>query len=183
MRRFCVVILICLLAALIVLPASAQSIDASAQDAAIRKAIDAWWSEHSLEIKKVESQYYNQTRQFWQGITTHSEPADYTAKLDTGKQITDADVFAAQLTAPDLSKVATDQPQSDTWSALLPDVVTKLPATMQIDVYDGPSGPGYSITLSYCVDQQCSKRIENIGPEEWRSYDWLVITPDESVIK
>lgn len=176
MRRFCIVaacaILTALSALLFVEKSSAQT--ASVEDVAIRKAVDGWLDTHRLDVAMAESAYYNTNRQYWQGISTHPAPADYTGKLDTSKPISDADVLAATLAAPDL-KVPTDQPSSDTWFALFPSVVNKLPVTITIDIYDSPSGPGYTFSLSYCVQNVCSSRTENVGPEQWRSEGWQTI--------
>lgn len=59
--------------------------------------------------------------------------------------------------------------------AALPDV---LAWSFRIDTYDGPTGPGYVLTVDTQVDGLTYERAINFGPEGWREYWWQMVKPE-----
>jgi len=145
----------------------------SAQQAdEIQKYLNARIAEYQPQIESVETQYLKDYGHYWQGLSTHSEAAkpEYTA-ADKVQPITEVKVYPAD----SLNIKPSDQLAERSWSELFPTLVDKLAADLRIDVYDGPDGMGYVISLRYCVDGLCYLRSVNVGPESWRSTDWQVI--------
>lgn len=94
---------------------------------------------------------------YWQGLKTHTvTPADGTE------------------TTPDVgTRVPTDQPS--VWPSALRN--TAMPMAIQIDVYDGVLGPGYTATVFVTVAGTTYSRTANSGPETWRTQPWAQVEP------
>jgi hypothetical protein len=163
-----------LVVALIALSFASKSAAQSADE--IQKYINAWLTEYQPQIEAVQTQYLKDTGVYWQGLATHSELAKPAySESDKTQPITDKE-FAADC----LQCKPTDRLSEPSWNDLFPNVVDKLPAELSIDVYEGPSGQGYVINLSYCVEQVCYRKSAQVGPEVWRLTDW---TEEKAEIK
>ncbi len=179
MRRFyalaACVILTALSALLFVEKSSAQNSDE------VQKYIQQWLDTYQPQIEQVQADYFKTHGSYWQGVATHSDAVkpQYT-EADKNQPIDSRTSFTE--TADCLSCKPSDQLQQPTWQELFPDVVTKLPADLAIDVYDGPQGMGYVIRLEYCVESICYRKIASVGPEQSRSSAWEELE-SESVIK
>lgn len=84
------------------------------------------------------------------------------------------------LVAPDLlDSQPTDQAETfdDLWNAV---VVAdgKIPMRLRIDVYDGPSGRGYVVTVECVVAARTYTRAVNVGNEKWRDVNWTEVKPE-----
>lgn len=78
--------------------------------------------------------------------------------------------------APDkLATGPTDQPEklTDFWAdAKLP---AQLPYAFMTDVYDGPDGQGYVLTVQVRIGAELWQQSVNTGPERWRDDPWHVV--------
>jgi hypothetical protein len=103
---------------------------------------------------------------YWQGLPTHLSCPAHTNGTD-GSSIGD-----------NLDANPTDQLSS--WLNQFPDWVSELlPACLRVDVYDGPSGKGWTLTAEATHDGRLFRRIVNVGPESHREIPWTEIIPDE----
>lgn len=94
---------------------------------------------------------------YWQGLITHIiHPSDGSEILPTVGTAT-----------------PTDQPT--VWPASL--LSTAIPMSLQIDVYDGSSGLGYTVTLRVQVLGKLYQRVANVGPETYRAQPWSEVVP------
>lgn len=130
----------------------------------LEAGLDKFFSDNLVTIQKVQGAYFQARGRYWQGIITPATPPDET----TAKR------------APDLKKKPTDQVEAweDVFKGL--DVLpTEWPAQVQIDVYDGPIGKGYTVTLNATEGGKLQSRTWNFGPETWRERGW----PKEEVVR
>jgi hypothetical protein len=94
---------------------------------------------------------------YWQGLKTHT--------------VTPAD---GEEERPDVdTKHPTDQ--SEPWPPHLRNEL--LPFAAVVDVYDGPPGLGYTVTLEVVIEGQPWRRTESYGPESWREQPWAEVPP------
>lgn len=120
--------------------------------AQIKAAAEQFKQDHGAKFLNRQEAYLTARNINWQGIISHvTIPDDGVA------------------TAPDLTRRPTDQ--NERWQ----DVFTGanlLPATwpiaVQVDVYDGPSGKGWTITVLATKNGITYSRTWNFGPETWR---------------
>ena len=54
----------------------------------------------------------------------------------------------------------------------LPDITGLEAMSIQIDVYDGPQGKGWTVTLTIAYAGTAYRRVYNRGPESYREQDW-----------
>ena len=119
--------------------------------------------DHAAKFEAVQTDYFAAHGKYWQGIETPATlPDEGTKEKD-----------------PDLTKKPQDQVEK--WedvfkgAELLP---SKWPATMRCDVYEGPLGLGWVLTLAVSEGGIRWQRSWNYGPEKWREdKDWREITP------
>ena len=93
----------------------------------------------------------------WQGIPSHAAiPRD------------------GALVVPDRTRKPADQAESWNGVGAWPGVT--LPATMpcavQVDVYDGPAGKGYEVSVDLIENGVRWVKTSQVGPETWRGHDW-----------
>jgi len=129
--------------------------------------LEKFQADNLAVLQKIQALYFATRGRYWQGIITPDTPPD---ELTTAK-------------APVLTKKPTDQAESwaDEFKGV--DVLPATwPAQMQVDVYEGPKGHGYTVTL-YCLEGgKKQKRTWNYGPEDWRQdKDW--VTLGETTVK
>lgn len=92
---------------------------------------------------------------FFQGLRSHS--------------VTPADGAEQR---PDIgTRAPADQPEP--YPAVIRNAM--LPFALQVDVYDGPSGTGYTTTAMVVVEGQEWQRVDNEGAEEYRARDWAPV--------
>lgn len=115
--------------------------------------LEKFYSDQLPLLQKVQTVYYEAHGRYWQGILTPASLPDETTKERT----------------PDLKVKPTDQEES--WEALFKgaDILPpKWPAQLQIDVYDGPRGKGWTVTLRASEGGKPQVRTWNFGPEKER---------------
>ena len=127
-----------------------------ATKAQIKAAAQSFVAQQLGTIIPVQNQYFNKGIHF-QGINTPDIPPDDGATV-----------------VPDLSKKPTDQAES--WADMFTGP-TALPGAwncqMQIDVYDGPLGKGWTLTGRATKLPTVMSKVWNFGPETWRETDWV----------
>ena len=93
---------------------------------------------------------------YWQGPRTHAAPPADGAAL-----------------APDLARAA--HGETETWSDAALPLPPQMECSVQIDVYDGPSGRGYVIAGEVLLAGVRYLRRAHVGPETWREHDWTPV--------
>ena len=132
--------------------------------AQIKTAIENFRTTHGPKIVARQEAYaLNHGGRYWQGIITPtvppddgaSVPADYTLK-PTDQLERWADVFKAADALP-----------------------ANIPCQISVDVYDGPLGKGWTVTLRGTKAGNLYSKCWNVGPETYRAHDWTVtpVTP------
>jgi hypothetical protein len=130
----------------------------------IRATVDAALSEHLAKLQSFESDYKaDGKRNYFQTLISHSQvPAD------------------GQTLPPDkLAAGPTDQAGqlSDFWSDA--QLAAQLPYAFRTDVYDGPEGAGYVLTVQVKIGGELWEKSTNVGPERWRDSDWHALVVDK----
>lgn len=122
--------------------------------------VDSWLAGQWDLIQQRETAYYAEHRTYWQGLRTSLTDPKHTDSVDDSKP------------ADNLNSYPTDQPY--TWLAIFPEMDgVSIPAVLWIDVYDGPSGPGYIATVSIEYNGVLYSRSLGVGPEAARTSPWL----------
>jgi len=128
--------------------------------AEIRTLVDNWKDTIGPKIVNRQNAYFATHGRYWQGIVTPGVRPD-----DGGSVV------------PNYTFKPTDQATSwaDHFSGAnaLPG---SIPAQIAIDVYDGPLGKGYTITLFITKAGRLYARTWNVGPEN-RDAAWADVTP------
>lgn len=102
---------------------------------------------------------------YWQGLNSHSAiPAHVTAA--------DNDITPDQLDSQ-----PTDQPVSWNDADFIPQPITTWPCSLQVNVYDGPSGVGYTAVATFLHGGDEYRKTINSGPETYREHDWQPVLP------
>jgi hypothetical protein len=101
---------------------------------------------------------------YWQGLPTHTAAPVHTTARD------------GDAPADRLGSAPTDQPH--TWDDTLPGLlVGPMSGRWRVDVYDGPAGKGYTLTVEAVHDGTLRRRTVNVGPETYRERDWHTVPP------
>ena len=125
--------------------------------AQIKTAIETFRSNHAAKIIAKQEAYLASHGTYWQGILTPNSPPDDGATV-----------------AADWTKKPTDQARR--WADVFKDadaLPDNIPAQIRVDVYDGPLGKGWTITLAGTKNGNRYWRTWNVGPETSRAQDWL----------
>ena len=116
-----------------------------ALSASKKTALDSAFLKICGQISAKQSAFRSQTGRYWQGVQVNAE-------------------------SPDLSRHPTDQVED--WTGF---TFTATQGSLQVDVYSGPRGDGYTVHLEVPVNQVVYMKTKDFGPEG-RSYDWSVRT-------
>lgn len=114
-------------------------------------------------VAKQEAYAANHNGRYWQGIITPNIPPDDGASVPA-----------------DWTKKPTDQ--ATRWIDVFKDadaLPDNIPCQISVDVYDGPVGMGWTVTLRGTKSGNLYEKAWNVGPETWRAHDWTVtpVTP------
>lgn len=126
----------------------------------IKTAIENFRDAHAAKIVAKQEAYLAAHGTYWQGIITPATPSDDGASL-----------------AADYTLKPTDQPTS--WADVFSGVdalPANIPAQARMDVYNGPLGKGWTITLLGTKNGVLYWRTWAVGPETWRAQDWSSCT-------
>lgn len=128
----------------------------------IEAAIDAWFRTVEQRIRNVQRRYFEDHHVHFQGLVMPEVPPDDGAEKDA-----------------DYSRKPQDKAES--WADVFKGaegLTAKLPCSIQIDVYGGPEGDGYTLTALYTKGGATYARVlVHEGPEKWREHDWRDVTP------
>lgn len=145
-----------ILAFALLLPATTEA----ATLAQIKTAIKNFRDAHAAKIVAKQNAYLAAHGTYWQGIVTPSEIPDDGATVvqDYTRRPTDhvhrwIDVFAGVDALPD-----------------------NIPAQIQVDVYGGPLGQGWTLTVRATKNGNLYWKTWAVGPETWREQDWQSCT-------
>ena len=127
----------------------------------LQEELEKFQSDNLAVVEKIQSIYISNHRVFFQGIETPSTlPDEKTKEIDA-----------------DLTKRPTDQ--AEKWEDVFKGVdllPTKFPGTLRFDVYDGPRGKGWTMTIACAEDGKRQEKTWNFGPEtERHDKDWRVV--------
>jgi hypothetical protein len=126
--------------------------------AQIKTAVDNRLASLWSAIQTKEDAYASvHNGRYWQGLKTHSiDPSEGNTALPT--------VGAA---------CPTDQLGQPWPNAIL---TTSIEMAINIDIYDGPLGVGYQVTVTVAVLGNVYTRTQQIGPETWRNRVWQQVS-------
>jgi len=122
----------------------------------IKATIDNFWTNNSAKFVNRQNDYFALHGHYWQGIVTP------TTRPDNGATV-----------PADYTKRPTDH--ADTWAMrfsgayVLPN---SLPCQISVDVYDGPLGKGWTVSVYFTKDATLYWKTWNYGPETGRQHDW-----------
>lgn len=125
----------------------------------VKLEVDQALSEHLAKLLDFQTQFFKTYGRFYQALDSHSEPP--------------AD---GKLVPPDLldTKPTNETEKSaDLWQQLTLDPA--LPYSSRVDVYQGPEGWGYVLTVSATLNKETWERSINTGPERYREQGWHVV--------
>lgn len=101
---------------------------------------------------------------YWQGLKTHAiEPNHVTAQYN--------DTLPSELNN-------SPHDQAVTWTDFIPELNVTLPAVFISDVYHGPLGQGFVISVYARFNGTLYSRSQNSGPETWRNKDWYAVVEE-----
>jgi hypothetical protein len=106
-----------------------------------------------------QAAYYSSNDQYFQALTSHSTVPSGVEPADITTHPTDQDAVLATLWD------YTGLPVALNWS-------------LRIDVYDGPDGAGYVLTVSTNVAGDTWITSVNHGPDTWRDTPWYKFDPN-----
>ena len=156
-----------LITALLAAPALAQRAD---ELPLICLEVDQWLDANLVEMSKRQEIYYQANGQYWQGLSTHIEAPAYGEGSTKEEIAKEPDNFAAK---------PTDQQAG--WFDIFPEFgIEKLAADVRFDVYSGPQGDGYTITLSLLYKDILFVRSLQFGPEQDREFYWRQVDLEAS---
>lgn len=128
----------------------------------VKSDVDAALSDHLAKLLAFQVEYFNAHGRYFQALDSHAAPPE------DGK-----------LTEPDdLAKGPTDQDEKSAYLWQQLELDAALPYSSRVDVYHGPDGLGYVLTVSVVLDKQLWERAINTGPEIWRERPWQVVVEE-----
>jgi hypothetical protein len=130
----------------------------------VRDTIDTFVTNRWPTIVARQENFRTNRGRYWQGLFTHTLAPAWTSAAD-GSSLGDR-----------LSEGPGDQ--FSTWLNVFPEWATELlPARVRIDVYDGPDGQGWVVTVEATHNGNLWRRVVNVGPESYRAQPWTQVVP------
>ena len=128
--------------------------------ATVRQRVDDWLTPRWSWLVGKQNDFYALKGRYFQGKWTH-----------TG-DVTQTDVLDGDTLADALANHPTDQLED--WRELVGTALDSLPfpARLKLDVYDGPHGIGWQAVLDVMYNGNRYRRVQNVGPETWRTKNW-----------
>jgi hypothetical protein len=132
----------------------------------IRTAIDNFVDNRWPTIVARQENYRTNQGRYWQGLKTHLVAPAHTSSTD-GSKVGDL-----------LDQSPDDQGEFSTWLNVFPEWLSDLlPALIKVDVYDGPQGQGWTLTVEATHNGNLWRRVVNVGPESYRAKAWTQVVP------
>lgn len=123
-----------------------------------RTKVDTFLADHWPTVLARQETYFAAHGRYWQGLRAFTIPP----------------VQAEDATPDCLSSHPADQ--AETWLDVFPDLPAQWPASVRCDVYDGPSGMGYVVTVRGTLNGVTWERSRNVGPLTERTAAWHQVT-------
>ena len=132
----------------------------------VRDKADNWLTLRWSMVRDRQIAYAaNHDGKYWQGLRTHTFELEYTDSVDAGAP------------ADNLADSPSDVAES--WLDRYPELASvNIPAVFIMDVYDGPSGKGFVLTVGAKWNGNKYARSQNYGPETWRTVGWHQVVDD-----
>ena len=131
----------------------------------MRNAIDTFVTNHWATIVARQENFRANRGRYWQGLPTHFVCPAHANNTD-GSKVGDR-----------LDEGPGDQ--FSTWLNVFPEWLSELlPACVRIDVYDGPQGQGWVLTVEATHNGTTYRRSQNVGPEAHRTQEWHAVPPN-----
>jgi hypothetical protein len=128
-----------------------------------RSAVDAFVSQQLAAVTAAQATYFGTHGRYFQGLPTHAVPVAHT----------DA---ATGSTPGTLTSHPADQ--AEDWLTVFPSWNgLGLPASLRLDVYDGPQGKGYTWIVEATHNGVIWRRSLHVGPETYRTEPWRIVVP------
>lgn len=125
----------------------------------LRTRIDTWLTARWPTITARQDLYFQNNGKYWQGLITHSIPPSHTTVQDN------------DIVPDNYNSKPTDQNES--WKDVFPAFETiPFPCQLQCDVYSGPKGKGYVVTIRVIHNGNTYIRSQNVGPEDSYTKPW-----------
>jgi hypothetical protein len=129
-----------------------------------RDAIDTFVTNRWPTILARQETFLANRGRYWQGLVTHSNIPAWLSNQD-GSAVGDR-----------LTRSPSDQGAGTTWATVFPEWVSDLlPAQLCVDVYNGPQGHGWTLTVRVTHNGTLYLRVVNVGPESSRAKGWTAI--------
>lgn len=127
----------------------------------MRNAIDNFVTTRWPTIVARQENFRTNRGRYWQGLPTHLTCPAHTNSTDGSK------------TGDRLEESPDDQGAFSTWLNVFPEWLSDLlPACVRVDVYDGPQGEGWVLTIEATHNGTLWRRSQNVGPEGHRTQGW-----------
>lgn len=105
-----------------------------------------------------QEDYLKTNSKYWQGLSFDTEVKDYSS-IDS---VARGDTISSKPTNETVG-----------WTDILPEITpATCPATITIDIYDGPLGKGWLVKADFIYLDSIYRKIRNVGPELYRESDW-----------
>jgi len=127
----------------------------------VRNKVDDWATTAWVDfILPRQQQYFEAHGHFWQGLMTHT-------------YVPNADPLGYH---PEIGDLLDSSPtdQASTWRQAFPEVDVPLDFALKSDVYEGPLGHGFWVTLYVAYQGVVYRRIKGYGPED-HDAGWAVL--------
>jgi hypothetical protein len=136
----------------------------------LQTRIDKWWEENGKTISAAQDEYKKDHPVYFQGLKTHAVVPDQKEDKTDDK-------------IPDKAN-AKPSGQAESWVDVVPAIAAEvLPCALTIDVYDGPQGKGYVVTLLVKFEGVAYVKRVNTGPEAERDLEWTEYKEEQLEIK
>lgn len=127
----------------------------------MRNRVDTWLTNRFGILNSRQNTYFANHGKYFQGLLTHTVTPNHTAST------------TADITADRLALHPTDQLES--WLDAIPTLDGEvLAGAIAIDVFNGPRGQGWVLTVYVRYNGTTYRRIKAVGAETERDESWAV---------
>lgn len=119
----------------------------------IRAACDTKLNAAWAHVQTRQAAYLTSRGRYFQGVRTHA--------------VTPSDGLE---TPP--SPLGRPSDQSESWLEAGYSLPVTMPMCLEIHTYHGPHGKGYVAVLTVRISGHTWRRVQNVGPETWRTRAW-----------
>lgn len=134
----------------------------------VRTKVNDWLTARWPTVISRQETYYGNNGRYWQGLWTHMSFPSHTPGQD------------GDISPDNLGSHPTDQVA--TWLDFFSELQgIPISAAVRCDVYIGPLGPGFVLTVELSYQNLNYRRSQNYGPESWRTVAWFSYDPSIEV--